>query len=414
MTSRRQFLKKTLLGTATLAVSPAIRADKVFYDEAEMRRRANKIHGQVLTIDSHCDTPLNLLGDGLDLGIWNNGSSKVDFPRMKAGGLDASFFAVFIGQGKRDEASFAKVKQDALGIFKAIDTSVKRYPEQAEIALAAKDAKRIQKQGKRAVYIGVENGYPLGKDLSNVEEFYNLGARYITLCHTKNNDLCDSSNDKNGAEHEGLSPFGEEVVVEMERLGMMVDVSHISDKAYYDVLALSKVPVIASHSSARSVCNHPRNLDDDMLRALAQNGGVVQLCVLNSYIKEQAENPEREKALMDLRKTFNNFENLSAERYSQGVDVWRKIYKDYPEIKATVKNAVDHIDHMVKVAGIDHVGIGTDFDGGGGIDGFNDISEAPQLTYELVKRGYSKKDIAKIWGTNFMRVFRAVEKARRV
>lgn len=413
MTSRRQFLKKTLLSTAAFAVSPAIKADKVLYDEAEMHRRANKIHDEVLTVDSHCDTPLNLLGDKLDLGVWNNDGSKVDFPRMKAGGLDASFFAVFIGQGKRDEASFAKVKQDALDIFKAIDTSVNRYPDQAEIALAAKDVKGIRKSGKSAVYIGVENGYPLGKDLSNVEEFYNLGARYITLCHTKNNDLCDSSNDKLGAEHDGLSAFGIEVVKEMNRLGMMVDVSHISDKSFYDVIALSDVPVIASHSSSRSVCDHPRNMDDEMLRALAANGGVTQLCVLNSYIKEQPENPEREKALVDLRKAYDNFENLSAERYSQGVKEWRKIYEDYPEVKATVEDAVDHIDHMVKVVGIDHVGIGTDFDGGGGIDGFNDVSEAPNLTYELVKRGYSKKDIAKIWGGNFMRVFRAVEKGRK-
>lgn len=413
MTTRRSFLKKTLLGTAALTIAPLMKANELLYDEVEMRRRANKIHQQILTLDSHCDTPLNLLGDGLDLGVWNDdveGSSKVDFPRMKAGGVDASFFAVFIGQGKRDKISFAKVKQDALDIFSAIETSVSKYPNLAELVVNAKDASRLQQEDKCAIYIGVENGYPIGKDLKNVAEFYRLGARYITLCHTKNNDICDSSTDKAGAEHHGLSPLGVDVVKEMNRLGMMVDMSHSSDQSFYDVLALTEVPIIASHSSARSVCNHPRNLNDEMLMALAANGGVVQLCVLNSYIKEQPENPERERALEDLHREFNNFENLSAERYALGVKAWHKVYSDYPEERANVQDAVDHIDHMVKVAGINHVGIGTDFDGGGGIEGFNDISEAPNLTYELVKRGYSKRDIAKIWGGNFMRVFKAVEK----
>lgn len=395
-----------------LALSSPVDARNMTLD-----KRAQDIHFSLLVLDSHCDTPLNLLDDGLDLGRWNDvkkDKSRVDFPRMEAGGVDASFFAVFIGQGKRDKESNQKVKQQALDIFKAIERSVNKYPDLAEIATSSQDIYRLQKAGKRAIYIGVENGYPVGKDLKNVAEFYRLGARYITLCHTKNNDICDSSNDKKGSEHNGLSAFGVEVVKEMNRLGMMVDVSHISDKAFYDVIESSKLPVIASHSSARAVCKHPRNMDDAMLRALAKNGGVIQLCVLNSYIKEQKENKEREQALKELRERYDNFENLSPERRAAGVKEWHQIYEDYPEEKANVADAVDHIDHMVQVAGINHVGIGTDFDGGGGITGFNDISEAPNITLELLKRGYSKRDIAKIWGGNFMRVFEEVEKGRAI
>jgi membrane dipeptidase len=293
--------------------------------------------------------------------------------------------------------------------LKPFKQQVNKYSNLAELATSPSDAYLIQKSGKRAIYIGIENGYPVGTDIKNVEEFYKLGARYITLCHTKNNDICDSSTDKKGEEHGGLSDFGKKVVKEMNRLGMMVDVSHISDKSFYDVLKTSKTPIIASHSSARAVCNHPRNLDDEMLKALAKNGGVVQLCVLNSYIKEQDPDPKREEALKQLRIKYKNFENLSEEDRKKASSEWRQIYIDYPEELATVEEAVDHIDHMVKVAGIDHVGIGTDFDGGGGISGFFDISEAGNITYELVKRGYSEKEIEKIWGGNFMRVFKKVQ-----
>ncbi len=417
MKTRRQFIKQSIVAGAGLALTTPLNARNLALDTVELKRRANKIHFNILTLDSHCDTPLGLLDGKLDLSQWNDVKkykSRVDFPRMKAGGIDASFFAVFIGQGSRDAESIKKAKQQALDIFEAINASVNKYPEMAEIATSSKDIYRLQKTGKRAIYIGVENGYPVGINLKNVEEFYHLGARYITLCHTKNNDICDSSTDKNGAEHNGLSPFGVEVVKEMNRLGMMVDVSHISDQAFYDVLEHSEHPVIASHSSARAICHHPRNMDDAMLKALAKNGGVIQLCVLNSYIKEQPENPEREKALKELREKYNHFKDLSPERRAAGVKEWHQIYEDFPEKKATLEDAVDHIDHMVKVAGINHVGIGTDFDGGGGISGFNDISEAPNVTAELLKRGYSKRDIAKIWGGNFMRVFTEVENARDV
>jgi len=413
MQSRRKFILTTALSAIGLSATAGLKSPMFFISEDnKLKKRAQKIHTKILTLDSHCDTPLNLVYRKLNLAERHDAhksGTKVDYPRMKEGGLDASFFAVFLGQGKRDAESNKKVKEKALTIFEAIHKSVKENPDLVELATNYDDAHRIEKLGKRAIYIGIENGYPIGMDIKNIEEFYKLGARYITLCHSSNNDICDSSTDEDGAEHDGVSKFGKEVVKEMNRLGIMVDISHVSDKSFYDAVKLSKTPVIASHSSARAICDHPRNMTDDMLKTLAENGGVAQLCVLNSYIKTPPENPEREAALDALRKKYNNFKDLTDEESANATKDWHKFQKDFPEKLATVADAVDHIDHMVKVAGIDHVGIGTDFDGGGGIDGFFDISEAGNLTYELVKRGYSKKDIGKIWGGNFLRVFKQVQ-----
>ncbi|MFN8256165.1 MAG: dipeptidase [Bacteroidales bacterium] len=410
--SRRKFIAGSAISLAGLSFLPRAFANTFLFPYNENNlKKARRIHQRILTVDTHCDTPLSIMYDKIEMGVRNDvkvTGSKVDFVRMKEGGLDASFFAVFLGQGKRDPESNLKAKSDALAIFEAIKQQLKKYPGQAELALEPDDAYRISKTGKRAIYIGIENGYPIGNEIKNIQEFYNLGARYITLCHSRNNDICDSSTDEKGPEHNGLSPFGEKVVAEMNRLGMLVDVSHISDKSFFDVVKLSKAPIIASHSSARTVCNHPRNFSDEMLKTMAEKGGVVQLCVLNSYIKEQKPNPAREEAFKALRLKYNNFVDITPEQKGEAIKEWQKISDDFPEELATVSDAVDHIDHMVKTAGIDHVGIGTDFDGGGGISGFFDISEATNITIELVKRGYLAKDIEKIWGGNFMRVFRQV------
>ncbi|MCP4214114.1 MAG: membrane dipeptidase, partial [bacterium] len=239
--------------------------------EGKLEAEAAAIHKRVLTIDSHTDTPLLLLGKNYDMGVAHDpdkDGGRVDFPRMKQGGLDAVFLAVFIGQGERTPKGLIAAKEKALRIFQLIRQTVKRNSEQAAIALAPDDAYALEKKGKRAVFFGIENGYPIGKDISLVKTFYDLGTRYITLCHSRNNDLCDSSTDSKGPEHNGLSPFGKEVLKEMNRLGIVVDVSHASDKSFYDILELSTVPVVASHSCARSLSNHPRNLTDEMLREL--------------------------------------------------------------------------------------------------------------------------------------------------
>ncbi|HLP57312.1 MAG TPA: membrane dipeptidase, partial [Candidatus Deferrimicrobium sp.] len=238
-------------------------------NDSQLSQKAAEIHERVLTIDTHVDTPFMLERENFAVNKINDPrkrGGKVDFPRMKKGGLDAIFFAVFVGQAERSPAGNEKAKNEALKTFALIHSAIKANPEQAELALTPDDAYRIEKQGKRAIYIGLENGYPVGNDIGLVKKFYDLGARYITLCHTRNNDICDSSTDKQGHEHNGLSQFGKEVVTEMNRLGMLVDVSHISDKSFYDVLEASKAPVVATHSCARAVCDNPRNLTDDMLK----------------------------------------------------------------------------------------------------------------------------------------------------
>ncbi len=377
--------------------------------------KAARIHAAALTIDTHSDTPLNLLRDGYDVGKRQDqavSGTKCDFPRMKEGGLDAQFFAVFVAQGPRNPEGDANAKKKALEILAAIRKSVDANAGLAAIALTPDDAYRLKKEGKRAIFIGLENGYTLANDITMVKKYYDMGIRYITLCHTANNDICDSSTEKKkGAEYHGLSPFGKEVVAEMNKTGMMIDVSHISDEAFMDVLRLSKVPIIASHSCSRAVCDNPRNLTDADLKALAKNGGVIQMCFLSDYVKMPDPNPKRDSAMAVVRKKYNDFQDLSDEKSNEAWKEYRLAGKKFPNKLATVQDMVDHIDHIVKVIGVDYVGIGTDFDGGGDLSGCRDVSQMMNVTVELVKRGYSEKDIVKIWGGNFMRVFRQVQKA---
>ncbi|MFP4471980.1 MAG: dipeptidase, partial [Bacteroidales bacterium] len=296
--------------------------------EQKLTDRALEIHQKVFTVDSHTDTPLWFARQDFDLSRRHDPhdhGSRVDFPRMKEGGLDGVFFAVFLGQRQRNDSANRQAFERAEMIFDSVYATVERHPELAAIARSPEEAFKLEKQGKRAVFIGIENGYAIGKDLSLIEHFYNRGARYITLCHSANNDICDSSTDT--TEHNGLSNFGEDVVREMNRLGMMIDVSHISDSSFYDVLALSTSPVIASHSSARAVCDSPRNLTDDMLEKLAGNGGVAQVCILSDYVKEMPPNAQRDSARNVLREKYRNFENLTDEEMKQadnGMNLWTR------------------------------------------------------------------------------------------
>jgi len=398
-------MKKLLFFSLMLLIIPAC-----MNDEEHLVRQAENIQAAVLTVDTHCDTPMDMVRSGFDLGVRHE-EGCVDFPRMREGGLDCEFFAVFTSQGPRDDSSVNKVYRQAVEVFYTIHNDVERNSEVAEIATSPDDAYRIKKSGKIAAFIGMENGYPIGKDISRVKDFYDLGARYITLCHSKNNDICDSSTDSEGPEHNGLSEFGKEVVREMNRLGMMVDVSHISDKSFYDVISLSKEPVIASHSSCRALCESPRNLTDDMLLRLKENGGVVQICILSDYIKIPDPNPELDAKINELRGKYGSFNSVTDEQRRQFRTEYREIQNKYRKL-ATVKDVVDHIDHVVQVIGIDYVGIGTDFDGGGGVEDCKTVADMKNITVELLRRGYSKGDIAKIWGGNVMRVLREVEKGR--
>jgi membrane dipeptidase len=380
--------------------------------EDQLIKRADKIHASILTVDTHCDTPMEFSDSTFDLGV-RHVDGCVDFPRMIEGGLHSEFFAVFIGQGPRNDSSYNKVHEKALSIFAAIHKNVEKNSQIAEISLAADDAYRIWKTGKIAAFIGVENGYPIGKDVSRVKQYYDLGARYMTLAHSKNNDICDSSTDAAGPENNGLSPLGTEVVKEMNRLGMMVDVSHISDKSFFDVLKVTNSPVIASHSSCRALCGSARNMTDDMLLALKENNGVIQICILSNYLKTPEPNPEMDARLKEVQDKYGDYNILTDTLKKKMRTEYREIQKMY-EKPATVKDVVDHIDHVVQVIGIDYVGIGTDFDGGGGVEGCRTVSEMKNITIELLRRGYTKSDITKIWGGNIMRVLRQVEENAKV
>jgi membrane dipeptidase len=381
---------------------------------SEIDKTVDNIHKAILTVDSHTDAPLQLMDAAFDMSKRHDpvrDHSKIDFPRMKEGGLDAAFFGVFVSQGKRTPEGNLRAMKRADAIFDSIYAMLGRFPDEAGLAISPADAYKMKRQGKRAIFIGIENGYPIGNDLSLIKAYYAKGARYITLCHTRNNDICDSSTDS--TEFDGLSEFGKNVVQYMNMTGMMVDVSHISDKSFYDVISLSRAPVIASHSCARALCNNPRNMDDDMLRALAKNGGVIQMCILSAYVKKQERNPARDSAFAALRKKYRNFDDLPKQEMDKVHKAWDAIDDKYPQELATVADVVDHIDHIVKIAGIDHVGIGTDFDGGGGLKDCIDVSRMKNITRELVKRGYSTSDIRKIWGGNLMRVMKKVNRVAR-
>ncbi len=374
---------------------------------------AREIHDRVLTVDTHSDTPMLMVENGFDIGARQEAQSgfsmKIDLPRMKEGGMDAVFFAAYVSQGERTPEGYATAKKKADAAIDAVYKMCENYPELIELALLPSDAYRLEKQGKSAAFIGIENGYPVGNDLSLVEEFYKRGVRYITLCHSGDNDICDSSTERKDPEDRGLSEFGNQVVAECNRLGIMIDVSHVSDQSFFDIIEHSQTPVIASHSAVRPLCDHPRNFSDEMLEALRQNGGVIQICLVSGFLKKDKSNPERDKAIAQLREKYGSYDKIKDNQTRQKVrQEYTKIFQKYPGPQATIQDLANHIDYAVKLIGVDHVGIGSDFDGGGGIKGCNDVSEMPNITVELLRRGYSEEDVRKIWGGNIMRVFQEV------
>ncbi|MFH0992007.1 MAG: dipeptidase [bacterium] len=398
--------------------------------EEDLAALAKKIHERIITIDTHDDISQEFATERNDPGSPEN-RRQVSLPKMRSGGLDAEFFAVFTGNGQRTPAAWDTAYARAIRAFEAIHRLPTMRPSEIEIAYSPADVIRIHNGGKLIACIGVENGYPLGMEISRVKEFYNRGARYITLTHSGHNQICDSSTprpDELPEEHHGLSEYGRLVVAEMNRLGIMVDISHASKKAALDVLKFSKAPIIASHSGADAVNASPRNVDDETLLAIKNNGGVVQCVALASYIKTVTETPERHAAIAELRKELGlpagrdgsgrrQAQQMTEEQRRQNQEQMAKfrermpeIDKTYPPQKISVQDMVNHIDYMVNVMGIDHVGIGTDFDGGGGLTGFKDASESLNVTLELVRRGYTEEEIGKIWGGNLLRVWRAVEK----
>ena len=382
--------------------------------ERALLSRAAAVHERVLTFDSHIDVPLNFATRGVDPGV--DGDFQVDLPKMRAGGLDAGFFVVSVGQTERTPENEAQARADAMTKFEAIHRMAEElYPDEIEIAYAADDVERIAAAGKLAAAIGIGNGWVVGRDPALLETYHGLGARYMTLAHAGHNDVADSATPRPAlgdaeAEHDGVSAFGEEVIAEMNRLGILVDVSHVSKAAMLDAVRLSAAPVIASHSSMHALMPHPRNLDDEQLRALAAAGGVVQTVALGAFLSETA--ARRAAEYRNIRGAFGMIpgqqpEELGAEPYEDYIGRMEALDARYPD--ATVADFVDHVDHAVNLIGIDHVGLASDFDGGGGVAGWSDASETLNVTVELVRRGYGEEDVAKLWGGNLLRVWREAE-----
>jgi len=401
-----------LLGLVALISAAACAPSAVNLDDKSLEARAWAVQAKVLSVDTHCDTAMMMTRSTWDVGERHEpgkpGSGLIDLPRMKEGGLDALFFGCFVGQGPLTPEGYAKAKERVLAMLDAVDRMCQKYPNLVGPARTPADAYRLKAEGKRAAFIGMENGYPVGKDLALLDLYAKRGVRYLTLVHTSDNDICDSSTDRQPGQERGLTAFGLEVVAACNRLGIMVDVSHMSDRSFYDVLKASQAPMFASHSCCRALCDNPRNLTDDMIRALAKSGGVLQMCFLSDYLKAPIANPEQEKALKELEAKYGprrNVPSIADEALrAKAQQEFRAVMQKYPAPRATVKDVVDHIDHIVKLVGDDYAGIGTDFDGGGGVTGCSDVSQMFHVTMEMLRRGYSEKTIRKIWGGNAMRV----------
>ena len=423
--------------------------------EDALVEKARAIHDRVIALDTHND--INPSNFTTERNYTQRLDNQVNLPKMIEGGLDASFFIVYVGQGPLTPDGYDKAYKQAVEKFEAIHRLTKEIaPDKIELALTAADVRRINAQGKKVALIGIENGYPIGEDTARVKEFYDRGGRYLSLAHNGHSQLADSNNGEASGVwlHNGLSPLGRQVIAEANKWGIMIDLSHPSKPANLQAIALSKAPVIASHSAVRALADHSRNMDDEQLMAMKKNGGVIQMVAFASYVK--TDSPERRKALDALRAEYklppgtplggrggrggrgagaapgaadtapsvpsgegrpggagrqNALAALSDEQRTELQNKLTDVDQRFPPAaRATVKDFVDHIDYAVKKIGVDHVGISSDFDGGGGVEGWNGADETFNVTLELVRRGYTETQIAQIWSGNLLRVMDDVQK----
>ncbi len=369
----------------------------------ELRKLANRLAKEILIVDTHIDLPMRLKSKWEDISQSTKGD--FDYPRAKAGGLDVPFMSIYVAA--RFEGKGAKAEADTL--IKLVNQIVKSNPDKFALVDKIDDVYKNFKDGKISLPMGIENGSPIEGDLKNLKYFYDKGIRYVTLAHSKSNHICDSSYDKE-RKWNGLSPFGKQVVEAMNRIGMMIDVSHITDSAFYQVLRIAKAPVIASHSSCRNFTpGWERNMSDEMIKALAKNGGVIQINFGSGFLRQDIR--DKEKKVSNDISSYLLEHNIPRES-KEAEAVSDKFWKENPTGYADVKDVVEHINHVVKLVGINHVGLGSDFDGVGDSlpTGLKDVSYYPNLIYELLKAGYSQDDIKKICGGNLMRVWLQVEK----
>ena len=415
-------------GSPTLAqTSPA---------EDALVKKARAIHEKVIILDTHIDfLPADLVGER---NYTQRLDTQFNLPNMIDGGLDALFFSIYVGQTREAQnpdafkpAGYERAYKLAVEKFDAVHRFTQIAPDKIELALNAADVRRIHAQEKKVALMGVENGYPIGEEIARVKEFFNRGARYMSLTHNGHNQLADShTGERDGWKWNGVSPLGKQVIAEMNRLGIMVDVAHASKETMIQTAALSKAPIIASHSAARALCDVSRNMDDEQLQALKKTGGVIQVFAYSDFVKTtRPDSSERKAALAALRKEYGlpepagpgqrarfqaALKRLSADHRAEYDKKLVEIDNQFPgDPPATIKDFVDHIDYAVKLIGIDHVGISSDFDGGGGVIGWNDASETFNVTLELVRRGYSEEQIEKLWGGNLLRVMDEVQRIAR-
>ncbi|MGB1169717.1 MAG: dipeptidase [Flavobacteriaceae bacterium] len=393
----------------------------------EILDRAKEIHNRILVLDTHVD--INVANFTTNNNYTEDIGNQVNLPTMDAGGMDVAWFIVYTAQGPLTAEGYKNAYKNAISKFEAIHRLTNEIaPDRIGLALNSSEARALHRLGKKVAMIGVENAYPLGKDISRVKEFYDRGARYMSLSHNGHSQFCDSNTGENDSlwVDRGVSNLGKQVIAQMNKLGMMIDVSHPSKQSMKDMITLSKAPIIASHSSARALCNHSRNLDDEQLEWMKSNGGVIQTVAFSSYInseKHDAYSSVLNEKVESLAKTKgvkmisrDQIRNLDATEREIYIKQYRSIVKEAKQLMNNLKpkpvdvaDYVDHIDYLVKKIGIAHVGISSDFDGGGGIYGWSDASETLNVTAELLKRGYSENEIAQLWGGNLLRVLDKVE-----
>ena len=393
----------------------------------EILDRAKEIHNRILVLDTHVD--INVANFTTNNNYTEDIGNQVNLPTMDAGGMDVAWFIVYTAQGPLTAEGYKNAYNNAISKFDAIHRLTNEIaPDRIGLALNSSEARALHRLGKKVAMIGVENAYPLGKDISRVKEFYDRGARYMSLSHNGHSQFCDSNTGENDSlwVDRGVSNLGKQVITQMNKLGMMIDVSHPSKQSMKDMITLSKAPIIASHSSARALCDHSRNLDDEQLEWMKSNGGVIQTVAFSSYINSEKHDAyssvlnEKVESLAKVKGvkmiSRDQIRNLDATEREIYIKQYRLIVKEAKQLMNNIKpkpvdvaDYVDHIDYLVKKIGIAHVGISSDFDGGGGIYGWSDASETLNVTAELLKRGYSENEIAQLWGGNLLRVLDKVE-----
>ncbi|MEL8056514.1 MAG: membrane dipeptidase [Pseudomonadota bacterium] len=388
---------------------------QVITDAPATATDVNGFHSSIAVFDSHLDTPALFHTQDynfLERQTWEEDSTHVDYPRMIEGGLDGGIWVIFTRQGPLDEASYRAARTHGILRQAAIREFAAKYHDKVALAFTADDADRILADGKIVVFQSMENSYPLGTDVSLMETFYIGGLRMIAPVHFANNQFADSATDIEKL-YEGLSPLGEDLVREANRLGLILDGSHASDDTVRDMMAISTTPIILSHTGAKAIFDHPRNIDDQLLLELAENGGVIQMNIFGGYLEALEPSAERVAALDDLAERYGtNTSDMDEETLAAWTAERDEINAEYPRPRSTYEKFMEHTFHVLNLIGPDHVGISGDWDGGGGVDGMSDVSMLEKITRDLLAAGYSEEDVTKIWGGNMMRLMRQAEAAR--